>query len=532
LTALRDIRDLKENGDMPESIAVLAHDFGTTGNKATLFTPEGELLASHYLPYQTEYPNPGWAEQNPDDWKRAFIGSTEAVLSRAGIQARDLLAVTFSAHMLGCIPVAKDGRVLRNRVLLWADHRSVAQAEIIRERIGWEAFYRRTGGGLELALYPAAKLLWLKENEPDVYRRAHLFLGTKDLLVHWLTGRFVTDYSDASNTGLLDLAERRWAEDYIEVLGLAPGRLPEEILPSIEIVGRVTREAARATGLTEGTPVVLGGGDVPCAAVGAGVVAEGTGYNYIGSASWVAAAAPQGVFDLEMRPFTLCHLVPGMYVSQLATYSAGVVHEWFKDNIWVSETREQERDGASPFDLMNKAIARAPAGANGLLFLPHMRGGGAPFHDLDVRGALLGLELGHTRADVLRAVLEGISLNIGLLCEALEQGAGSPFEELRVIGGGAKSRVWLEILASALEKRVVTLTVSQEANCLGAAMTAYVALGQYDGFAQAAESMIGIAARVDPDPSCVPIYRARSELFRAAYERVAPIHKALAGRAE
>jgi len=517
---------------MPEPIVVLAHDFGTTGNKATLFTPKGELLASHYLPYQTDYPKPGWAEQNPDDWKRAFIGSTEAVLSQAGIRAEDLAAVSFSAHMLGCIPVTEDGRVLRKRAILWADHRSVEQAQVIEERIGWEEFYRRTGGGLELALYPAAKLLWLQENEPEIYRRAYLFLGTKDLLVHWLTGHFVTDYSDASNTGLLDLAQRRWAEDYIHELGLDLGQLPEEILPSIEIVGRVTREAAEKTGLTEGTPVVLGGGDVPCAALGAGVVAEGTAYNYIGSASWVAVAGSQGVFDPEMRPFTLCHLVPGMYVSQLATYSAGAVYEWFKDRICIAETRDGARDGVSPFDLMDKAAAESPPGANGLFFLPHMRAGGAPFHDLNSRAALLGLELGHTRADVLRAVLEGISLNIGLLCDALERGTGTPFTELRVIGGGAKSRVWLEILATVIEKRVTTLTASQEANCLGAAMTAYVALGRFDGFGQAAKAMIHVADRVDPDPSSVTVYRERSKLFRTAYERVAPIHNALAHRAE
>lgn len=507
---------------------VLAHDLGTTGSKATLFVSDGELLASRYVSYPTEYPNPGWAEQNPDDWKRAFVASTKAVLSEAGIRPEQLSGVTFSGHMLGCIPVDADGQLLRDRVFLWADHRSQAQAKVIEDRIGWETFYRRTGGGLELALYPAAKLLWLKEHEPELYKRVHVFLGTKDLLVHWLTGRFVTDYSDASNTGLLDITHRCWAEDYIGELGLDLGKLPEEILASTEIVGRVTRRAAGETGLAEGTPVVLGGGDVPCAAVGAGVVAEGTAYNYIGSASWVAIAGAQGVFDPAMRPFTLCHLVPDMYVSQLATYSAGVVHEWFKDQICVSESHDAEKAGVSPFELMDQAASDAPAGANGLLFLPHMRGGGAPFHDLATRGALLGLELSHTRADVLRAVLEGISLNIGLLCDALETGTGRPFDELRVVGGGAKSRTWLKILASIIGRPVVTPAVSQEANCLGAAMTAYVALGHYEGFAQAADSMIDIADRIDADPISVPVYRERSDLFRTAYDHVTPIHKILA----
>jgi len=517
---------------MPEQVIVLAHDLGTTGNKATLFTAGGDLLASHYVPYPTAYPNPGWAEQSPDDWKHAFVGSTAAVLSRAGVSKDDIAAVTFSGHMLGCIPVGKDGEVLRERVFLWADHRSEEQAKRLEERIGWEAFYRRTGGGLELALYPAAKLLWLKENEPKIYRRAHLFLGTKDLLVHWLTGRFATDYSDASNTGLLDLKKRCWAEDFFEILDLDLAKVPETILPSDKVVGRVTREAAGKTGLAEGTPVVLGGGDVPCAAVGAGVVAEGTAYNYIGSASWVAVASSEGTFDVEMRPFNLCHLVPGVYVSQLATYSAGVVHEWVKDQICVAETRNAKETGTNPFDLMDAAAAGSPPGANGLLFLPHMRGGGAPFHELDTRGALLGLDLGHTRADVLRAVIEGISVNIGLLSDALQRGTHRQIAELRVIGGGAKSRTWLEILANTVERPVVTLAAAQEANCLGAAMTACVALGRYDDFVEAAEAMIDIEDRISPDPAAFAVYRALRDLFRDAYRQVSPIHKQLAqGRA-
>ena len=512
---------------MGELTAVLAHDFGTTGNKATLFTQRGELLGSHYLPYPTDYPEPGWAEQNPEDWKRAFVTSTATVLSQAGVRPHEIAAVTFSGHMLGCIPVAKDGHVLRKKVFLWADHRSQKQAATIEDRIGWEAFYRRTGGGLEVALYPAAKQLWLAEHEPDLYKQAYLFLGTKDFLIHWLTERFVTDYSDASNTGLFDLRERSWAADYVEALGLDLRKLPEEILPSTEVVGRVTRCASEETGLAEGTPVVLGGGDVPCAAVGAGVVREGTAYNYIGSASWVAVAGREGAFDTQMRPFNLCHLVPEMYVSQLATYSAGVVYEWFKDQVCVSEVRDAEGDGSSPFDAMDSEAAAASPGANGLLFLPHMRGGGAPFHDLNTRGALLGLELVHRRGDILRAVLEGISLNIALLCRALEKGARVPIEELRVVGGGAKSRTWLEILASAIDKPVATLTASQEANCLGAAMTAYVALGRYDDFQSAAESMVEIEERIPPEPSAARVYGRLAEVFHEAYRQVSPVHEML-----
>jgi xylulokinase len=505
----------------------LAHDLGTTGNKATLFTPDGTLLASHYFPYATDHPRPGWAEQDPADWQRAFIESTRAVLSQAGVRAKDLAAVTFSGHMLGCIPVRCNGELIRRKALLWADYRSEKQARAIEERIGWEAFYRRTGGGLELALYPAAKLMWLKKNEPQVYKEARWFLGTKDWLTSWLTGRFVTDFSDASNTGLFDLAKRRWADDIVRELGLDIEKLPDEILPSSTAVGGVLASAAKEAGLVAGTPVVLGGGDVPCAAVGAGVVSPGDAYNYIGSASWVATATSQGVLDLEMRPFSLCHLVPDMYVSQLATYSAGVVHAWFKDQICIVEGQDAGGQGRSAFALMDETARSAPPGARGLLFLPHMRSGGAPFHDLDARGALLGLELGHTRADVLRAVLEGISLNIGLLCEALEKGTGTPFGELRVIGGGARSRLWLSILASVLDRNVVTLAASQEANCLGAAMTAFVGLGRFSSFREAADAMIAVEETVAPNAEAVSVYRKRARLFRQAYCSVSSVHRSL-----
>jgi xylulokinase len=309
--------------------------------------------------------------------------------------------------------------------------------------VGWERFYKTTGGGLELALYPAAKILWLKEHEPKLYTKTYKFIGTKDLIVHWLTGRISTDFSDASNTGLFDIQSRRWASDLIRALGIEEEKLPEDVLPSTTIVGEVCAEASHETGLAQGIPVVLGGGDVPCAAVGAGVVTENSIYNNIGSASWVAVATRKPIFDLKMRPFTLCHLVPNMYVTQLATYSAGVVYSWFRDQICQTEASRAEELGSSPF----------------------------------------------------RAVLEGITVNICLLCRALEQQIGTEFSEIRMIGGGAKSSLWRSIAASILNKDVLSLSAQQEANSLGAAMTACVGIGIFDQFDDAAREFI----RVDGD---------------------------------
>ena len=503
---------------------ILAHDFGTTGNKAVLFGSDGNRLASHYFPYETTYPHTGWVEQNPTDWKRAFAKSTESVLASAEVQPDQIAVVSFSGHMLGCIPVDSKGNVLRKTVFLWADHRSHKQAEFINKAIGWETFYQTTGGGLELALYPAAKILWLKEHEPDLYAKTYKFIGTKDLLVHWLTGCFATDYSDASNTGLFDIRRRVWADELVRALGLDIKKLPEQVLPSTKVVGQVTPQAARETGLAEGTPVVMGGGDVPCAAVGAGVVREGTIYNYIGSASWVAMATKRPVFDLEMRPFTLCHLVPDMYVSQLATYSAGVVYGWFRDQICQLEEARAEETDQNAFDLMDQEAACSEPGARGLLFLPHLRPGGAPFHDLDARGALFGLTLAHTRGDVIRAVLEGITLNIRLICEALEHQVGSRFSQIRIVGGGAKSRLWRDIAASVLNKEVLSLSAQQEANSLGAAITACIGIGIFDRFDDAVKRFIRVEATTFPDKNAQVVYDALFQSFQTAYKHASNVH--------
>jgi len=503
---------------------ILAHDFGTTGNKAVLFDAEGNRLASHYSPYETTYPQAGWAEQKPDDWKHAFRQSTRSVLSSARVRPKQIAAVSFSGHMLGCVPVDAQGNVLRKTVFLWADCRSQQQAEFINETIGWDTFYRTTGGGLELALYPAAKILWLKEHEPEVYAETYKFIGTKDLLVHWLTGSFATDYSDASNTGLFDIRRRVWADELVRALGLDMKKLPEEVLPSTKVVGQVTPQAARETGLAEGIPVVMGGGDVPCAAVGAGVVKEGTIYNYIGSASWVAMATQRPIFDNKMRPFTLCHLVPDMYVSQLATYSAGVVYGWFRDQICQLEAARAEETNQIAFDLMDQEAACSQPGARGLLFLPHLRPGGAPFHDLDARGALFGLTLAHTRADVIRAVLEGITINIRLVCEALERQAGSPFSQIRMVGGGAKSRLWRDIAASVLNKEVLSLSAQQEANSLGAAIIACIGIGIFDQFDDAAQRFIRVEETTLPDKNAQVVYDALFQLFQTAYKHASNVH--------
>jgi xylulokinase len=507
---------------------ILAHDIGTTGNKASLYDFSGHLIATCYYPYETYYPKPGWVEQRPADWWEAFLVSTKEVISSAGITPSRIAAVSFSGQMMSGVPVDREGMPLQKSTCIWADHRSQKQAEAIVKKLGWSEFYSTTGAGMEIAIYPIAKILWLMENDPGIYKRTYKFLGVKDVLVKRLTGRFVTDFSEASNTGMFDIHQKKWSNSILKEIGIDPAKLSDEILPASTVVGTVTVAAARETGLNEGTPVVLGGGDVACAALGAGVIREGSVYNYIGSASWLAVASVKPVLDETMRPFTLCHVVPDMYVVQLAMFCAGVAYNWFKEQLCWLETAYAEHKKADPFEMMNEEAASSVAGANGLIFLPDMRPGGAPHNNLKTHGALLGLTLSHTRKDVLRAVLEGITFNIRLMSDAMEAQVGTPFKEMRLIGGGSKSELWRKIEASILNKPVVTLSAQQEANSLGAAITAGVAVGVFESFGQAVDRFIETQATTPPDEKMVETYRGLFPLFNKGYDSLISLNGELA----
>ncbi len=518
---------LLERRNVLSKQAILSHDLGTTGNKASLYGCDGRLLASTYVEYQTYYPHSDWVVQNPEDWWKAVCESTKTVIQKAGIPSGDIAGVSFSGQMMSLIPVGTDGSSISDRVMIWADCRSVEEGRSIEERIGWERFYRRTGAGMAIPLYALAKMMWIKAHQPDVYKSTYKMIGVKDFIVCKLTGEFLTDYSDASNTGLLNLEKRRWDDEIINASGLDSGKLPERICRSTDIVGNVTSSAAAATGLMEGTPVVIGGGDVPSAALGAGVIAEGNAYNVIGSASWLAVASKKPFFDNVMRPFSLCHVVPDTHVVQLAMFSAGVVHQWVKDQFCENEIREAEESGGSVYSIIDKKAEASPAGSNGIVFLPNMRPGGAPHNNLDDRGTIAGLTLAHTKGDILRSVMEGISMNIRIMCEVMENQVGTRFDRINMIGGGSKSEVWRNIQASVMNRTICTLNAQQEANSLGAAIVCGVGLGVFDGFDSAVRDFIKIKECIEPREKDTAVYNDLYGVFNDLYRAVSPINTQL-----
>lgn len=492
---------------------ILAHDLGTTGNKATLYDPAGELVGTAFGGYETRYFGQNCVEQDPADWWQAVVGSTRRLLGESRASAADIACVTFSGQMMGCVAVDALGEVLRPAII-WADQRAVKQAEWIAERVGADRVYEITGHRVGPS-YSAAKMLWVKVTEG--YRRLHFarFHQAKDYLVLRLTGVHATDYSDASGTNLFDLRARDWSAEILDALEIDRALLPEP-RPSTDVVGEVLLGPAEECGLRAGTPVVIGGGDGACAAVGAGVVREGAAYNYVGSSSWIALASGEPLLDPDRRTFTFCHLDPKLYMPTGTMQAAGASYQWFRDTLCAEEVGRAEAEGRSSYELIDALAASVPPGADGLIFLPYLLGERSPHWNPNARGAFVGLSPKHTRAHMARAVLEGVALNLRIILEAFRrQGAG--IAEMRVIGGGAKGALWRQIMADVYGLPILLPAHLEEATSLGAAVAGGVGVGLFRDFT-VAEQIAKVTDRHRPDADAQAAYDALYPVFCGAYE--------------
>lgn len=500
---------------------ILAHDLGTTGNKANLFDTAGTIVASTFVGYQTAYPQPNWAEQDPADWRRAVFDSTRQLLAESGTPPEQVAVISFSGQMQGALVVDKDGTPLRPAII-WADQRSTAQADFIRQSCGDAEVYHLTGNQVSPA-YTAAKVLWIRDNQPDLYRRTHKVLQAKDYAAFLLTGVFATDYSDASSTQLLDLENRCWAAEILEPLDLPPDLFPE-LHPSAAVIGSVTAEAAAATGLHPGTPVVIGGGDGACATVGAGAVSEGDIYNYVGSSSWVAMSTQRPVFDPQQRTFDFFHLDPNLYCAIGTMQAAGGAYDWLERLLRDEEQAEPQ------YEALSQAAGAVPPGGSGLLFLPYLLGERSPHWNPLARAAFVGLAMPHSRAELVRAVLEGVAFNLRHIVDIL-RGQGAKVEAMRIIGGGGKSALWRQILADVYNLPILRPSLSAEATALGAAIAGGVGVGLYPDYG-VARDLIPVTAAEKPNPDTRPRYEALYELFKESYIALEPIYQKLAALPE
>lgn len=491
---------------------LLAHDLGTSGNKATLFTSEGKLVKSTVYSYDLHVRNGTWIDQNADDWWKAICETTKALL--VNINPADVAAVSFSGTMMACLCVDRLGNPLYPG-LIWADMRSTTEAEELSERISPLDFYHITGHRLSSS-YTGTKFMWIKKKEPDIYKKTYKTLNVKDYILLKLTGNFVTDYSDASSTCLMDITKREWSQELVELCGLDMDKMPT-MLSSVELAGKVTREAASLTGLLEGTPIIVGGGDGACAAVGTGAIRPGVANCCMGTSSWISFASEKPLFDDDtMATFNFAHIVPG-YTLPCGTMQCGsgslswAVRELFRD---VPVSRNEV------YRMVNEEVETVSPGSEGLLYLPYMMGERSPRWNDKARGTFIGLTMNHGRAHMLRSVMEGVALNLNVILETYRKN-GATIESLITVGGGARNRAWLRILSEVMNIEVQLPDILEEATSMGAAITAGVGVGLYKDF-NVIDRFLNITDEIRPSGVNNEVYQKAKALFDDAYYALVP----------
>ena len=491
---------------------LLGIDIGTTGVKTLLVDERGRTVASCTVPHPLHTPKPGWTEQDPEDWWRGTVESVGKVLRDSGVKPDAIAGVGLSGQMHSSVFLDDRDRVIRPAIL-WNDGRTTPQCRWMTERVGEENL-RRWVANPALEGFTAPKVLWLRENEPENYKKVRTLLLAKDYIRFRLTGEKATEYSDAAGTILLDVRNRRWSEEMLEAL-----ELPEDILPplyeSVEVCGRVTKEAGELTGLAPGTPVVGGGADNACGATGAGVVREGRVLSSVGTSGTVVAPSETVQVDPEMRAHTFCHSVPGMWYVMGVVLSAGGSLRWFRDVLGQIEAMAGELTGVEAYDLLTKEAERAEPGSEGLIFLPYITGERTPHRDADARGVLFGLSARHGRAQIIRAVLEGITFAMRDSLEII-RGLGIRVDEIRATGGGAKSPFWRQLQADIYGAPVHTPT-NTEGPAFGAALMAGVGAGLFSDLREAADELVHIATAAEPDPERTKLYDEFYDVFRSLY---------------
>jgi len=502
---------------------IIAHDLGTTGNKATLYDREGRLVGASFYAYSTEYAHTGWAEQDPRDWWQAVCQSTKHLLEETRVSKNDIACITFSGQMMGAVPLDKEARPLRNAII-WADQRALEQELWIAERLSFAEVYQITGHRLSCP-YSLAKILWIRDHQPELYEATHKFVHAKDSIVARLTGNFVTDPSDASSMNLYDLEKGAWSGKILDAVDLPVDKLPQ-IRQSMDVVGEVRAAVADEIGVAAGTKVVIGGGDGACAAAGAGVIQEGAAYNYVGSSSWIAISTPKPIYDPDYRTFTFGHVIPNMVMPTGTMQAAGASYQWTRDQLALVEQQAAEALGISVYELINLEIAQVAPGAEGLFYLPYLMGERSPRWNPHARGAFVGLTIRHSRAHLYRAVLEGITMNLRVILDAFRQ-QGTRIDAMRVIGGGASGRIWNQIMADVYGMPVHRLAILEEATSMGAALVGGVGVGLYPDFSMI-ETMNHIAGTVLPDPKAQAIYDRMYPVFNKIYTALVPIYEDIA----
>jgi xylulokinase len=481
----------------------LGIDVSTTATKVLISDDLGNVLAVASTEYSFETPRPLWSEQHPDLWWQGTQASIRAVLQQSGIDSAQIGGVGLTGQMHGLVLLDDAGNVLRPAIL-WNDQRTQMQCEEIHRRIGKARFIQITGN-VALTGFTAPKILWVRENEPEVYARVRHILLPKDYVRYSLTGEYAIDKADGSGTVLMDLHQRDWSEEVLSALDIPRDWMPP-LYEGPEVTGKVTLEAAQATGLKAGTPVMAGGGDQAAQAVGVGAVKEGIVALTLGTSGVVFATTNGAFIEPEGRLHAFCHSVPGRWHLMGVMLSAAGSLRWYRDTF---------APGVSYDELLTPA-QNIPAGSDGLLFLPYLTGERTPHPDPLARGAFVGLTVRHTLAHCTRAVLEGVAFGLKDSFELMKSAGLGTITQVRVSGGGAKSPLWRQILADVFETELVTVNTTEGA-AYGAALLAGVGAGKWPNVETACKMGIRVTGSTLPNQSQMNAYRSIYPLYRDLY---------------
>jgi xylulokinase len=491
----------------------LGIDSSTTATKALLIDVNGEVLGVASSEYTYEIPHPMWTEQHPELWWQATIASIRQVLSESGVDPTDIKGVGLTGQMHGLVLLDGNGEVLRPAIL-WNDQRTGAECDEIRERLGKEQLIQITGNDA-LTGFTAPKILWVRNNEPELFAQVRHILLPKDYVRFRLTDEYAIDRAGGAGTLLFDVRARDWSRTVVDALGIDPSWLP----PTFEgtaVTGHVTPQAAEATGLNAGTPVMGGGGDQAAAAVGTGAVVEGIVSLSLGTSGVVFASADQPIIEPEGRLHAFCHAVPGKWHLMGVMLSAAGSLRWYRDTLAPG----------TDFDTLVSPATSIPPGSDGLFFLPYLTGERTPHPDPLARGAFVGLTVRHTGPHLTRAVLEGVAFGLRDGFELMKEAGLADITQVRVTGGGAKSGLWRQILADVLNVELVTVNTAEGA-AYGAAVLAATGAGAFPDVASACETIIQLTGRTAPGPASAP-YEQAYPLYRDLYPALRPSFNAVA----
>ncbi len=494
---------------------LLGIDIGTSGTKALLInaSKEGEVVASCTKTYPLYTPKALWAEQEPEDWWQATLAAIRDVIEMSGVDAKSIKGIGLSGQMHGSVFLDENNQVLRPAIL-WCDQRTQAECDWIMDTVGRDRVVELISNPV-LTGFTAGKIIWLRNNEPEIYAQVRKVLLPKDYIRLRLTGEFATEVSDASGTALFNVTKRDWAYEMLDKIGIPQDWMPKAY-ESPEVSGRVNADASRDTGLAPGTAVVGGGGDQAAGAVGNGIVEAGIISSTVGTSGVVFAFADKPVVDPKLRVHTFCHAVPGKWHVMGVMLSAGGSLRWYRDTFAGAESAVAKAMGRDAYDVMSEEAAKAPAGSEGLVFLPYLSGERTPYPDPNARGVFFGITLRSDRAHFVRSVLEGVAYGLRDSFEILKE-MNVPVNQVRASGGGARSDVWRQIQADVMGYDHVTINID-EGPALGVALLAGVGTGIYPSVEEACRSVIKVVNTTRANPTA-----------KATYDKSYPIYQSLYG---